>query len=371
MANPFKFGSVVGEDFFTDRQKEAEEAKNILASSNHLVLISPRRYGKTSLVNKVTSSLSRPVIYMDLQLATDVSDLATQLLKKFLNVNKWEKIKHFLANFRIVPTIELNPQTSKMEVSFSPSSSNKFTPLEDVLNLIEKTGKGGNKPIVVLDEFQEITHLDKNLLKQLRAVIQHHKNVNYVFLGSLESMMKTIFESKKSPFYHFGSLMALDKIPCNDFFTYLKKRFEKVTNKSEAVSREILEFTDSHPYYTQQLAFYCFSFLEREKYKKDMLSLVAQSIITIHDKDYERLWNTISQTDKKILIALAMQKKLSSISFHQSTAYSGIARLISRGYIIKNKGYEFDDPFFRDWIVIRRESDLPLSRVFARNAEKK
>jgi AAA+ ATPase superfamily predicted ATPase len=354
MANPFKFGSVVSEDFFTDREKEFENAKKVLASRNHLVLISPRRYGKTSLVNKVTGSLSRPVIYMDLQLATDVSDLATQLLKKFLSINKWENIKHSLANFRIVPTLELNPQTGGMEVSFAPSASNKFTPLEDVLNMIEKTAKRGKRPIVVLDEFQEIAHLNKNLPKQLRAVIQHHKEVNYVFLGSLESMMKAIFERKKSPFYHFGYLMALDKIPYSDFFDYLKNRFDKITNRSEAISKEILEFTQQHPYYTQQLAFYCFSFLEKERYKRDMLPLVIKDIITIHNTDYERLWNTISKTDKKILVSLAMQGKLPAASFPQSTVYSGLARLIERGYVVKGKSYEFDDPFFKNWIIMRR-----------------
>jgi len=354
MANPFKFGSVVSEDFFTDREKESENAKNVLASSNHLVLISPRRYGKTSLVSKVTSSLSRPVIYMDLQLATDVTDLATQLLKKFLSINKLESIKHFLANFRIVPTLELNPQTNGVEVSFAPSASGKFTPLEDVLNLIEKAGKKGKRPIVVLDEFQDILYLGKNLPKQLRAVIQHHKNVNYVFLGSLESMMRTIFESKKSPFYHFGHLMELDKIPYEDFFDYLKKRFDKITNKGEIISKEILAFTQQHPYYTQQLAFYCFAFLEKEKYKKEMLPLIIRNIMTIHDADYERLWSTISKTDKKILLDLAFDGKLPSAYFPQSTIYSGLARLIARGYIIKDKSYEFDDPFFKNWIVMRR-----------------
>ena len=358
MANPFKFGSVVSDDSFTDRQKETEEAKNVLASSNHLVLISPRRFGKTSLITSVTNSLSRPVIYMDLQLATDVSDLATQLLKKFLDMHKWEKVKHFLANFKIVPTLELNPQTNGMEVSFAPSAGNKFIPLEDVLNLIENTSKKSNKSIVVFDEFQEIMHLGKNLPKQLRAVIQHHKNVNYVFLGSLETMMKAIFESKKSPFYHFGYLMSLDKIPYDDFFEYLKKRFNEVTNKSEIISKEILEFSSQHPYYTQQLAFYCFSFLEREKYRKDMLLSVIQNIIMLHNVDYERLWNTISQTDKKILITLAMQEKTSSIMRPTSTIYSGFSRLIKQGYIIKNEHYEFDDPFFKRWIIMRRNCFL-------------
>ena len=356
MENPFKFGSVVENSFFTDRTKETEDAKSVLNSGNHLVLISPRRFGKTSLVNKVINSLERPVIYLDLQLVTDVTDFATQILKRVLKINKWENIKHFLANFRIVPTVALNPLTNSMEVSFVPSVSNNFTPLEDVLNLIEKIGENGNRPIVVFDEFQEIMLLSKMLSKQLRAVIQHHKNINYVFLGSLESMMKQIFETKKSPFYHFGYLMTLQKIPYNDFFDYLKTRFEKVTDKSEIVTTEILEFSQQHPYYTQQLAFYCYSFLQQKKYNENLLNYVISNIISIHNNDFERLWNTISKTDKKILITLAMEEKVSAISQPTSTIYSGLNRLLSHGYIVKNEFYELDDPFFKKWLIEKRNN---------------
>jgi len=354
MANPFKFGSVVDKEFFTDRKNETEEVKNILNSNNHLILISPRRFGKTSLVRKVTNTLERPVIYLDLQLITDVSDFATQLLKKILKINRWENVKHFLAHFRIVPTIELNPQTDAMEVSFAPSVSSSFTALEDVLNLIEKIGEKGKKPIVIFDEFQEITSLSKTLSKQLRAVIQHHSHINYVFLGSMESMMRTIFETKKSPFYHFGYLMTLPKIPQQDFFEYLQTRFESITDKSTEISSEILAFTDRHPYYTQQLAFYCWNFLEKSKYQSAMLTDVITTIINIHDTDYERLWNTITKTDKKILITIAMQEKISTIPLPTSTTYSGLKRLFTQGYLIKNEYYELDDPFFRKWIVERR-----------------
>jgi AAA+ ATPase superfamily predicted ATPase len=356
MTNPFKFGSVVDKDFFTDRKSETEEVKNLLNSNNHLILISPRRFGKTSLINKVTNSLDRPVIYIDLQLVTDVPDLATQLLKKVLKTNRWENIKYFLTNFRIVPTIQLNPLTNSTEVSFMPTESNNFIPLEDVLNLIEKIGEKGKKPIVVFDEFQEIVSLSKTLSKQLRAAIQHHQHINYVFLGSMESMMKAIFETKKSPFYHFGYLMTLSKIPYNDFFDYLKTRFENVTNKSSEIATKILRFTYQHPYYTQQLAFYCWNFLEKNKYQNEMINEVIAGIVSIHDTDFERLWNTISKTDKKILIAIAMQEKISTLPLPTSTTYSGLKRLFTQGYLIKNEHYELDDPFFKQWIVERRNA---------------
>jgi len=357
MGNPFKFGSVVDNEHFTDRLDEQREVIQALNSSTHLILISPRRFGKTSLVKKVTADMERPVISLDLQLITGITDFAVQLLKRVLKINKFEKIKRLIATFRIVPVIELNPLTNNVEVSFQPSVKESFTTLEDVFNLIEKIGEKGKRPIVVLDEFQEITSLGTNLAKQLRSVIQHHKNINYVFLGSLESMMKAIFETKKSPFYHFGYLMRLEKIPYNDFYEYLTKRFEN-TAEMTSLSSDILQFTDCNPYYTQQLAYYCWAFLENNKYESAMLNKVIINIIRIHDTDYERLWNTISKTDKKVLIGLANNESFSKLQLATSTIYSGIKRLMEKGYLIKSDTFQFDDPFFKNWIVNRRNTDL-------------
>ncbi|MDR3363645.1 MAG: hypothetical protein LBS91_01660 [Clostridiales Family XIII bacterium] len=355
MQNPFKFGAVVEKEFFTDREKEAKEAKGVLESSNHLILISPRRYGKTSLVLKVVEPLKRPLIYLDLQITTDAADMATQLLKRVLRINKWENVKKTIAGFRIVPTVELNPLTNGVDVTFRPSVGSGFTPLEDVLNLIDKVGEKGKRPIVVLDEFQEIASLDENLPKQLRSVIQHHTHVNYVFLGSAESMMRQIFESKKSPFYHFGYLMTMDKIPYANFLRYLETRFAKVTSHARVVAEKILDFTDRHPYYTQQLAYYCYAFLDDDDgCCEDIIDCVVNRIVETHGNDFEKLWNTISKTDKRILIMLSEGEKTSSVLQPASTVYSGLKRLTKQGFVVKNKTYEIDDPFFAKWIAGKR-----------------
>ena len=355
MKNPFLFGTVAEGESFTDRKKEIEEIYSVLNSGNHVVLISPRRFGKTSLIREVTGSLHRPVIYLDLQLVTDVNDLATELLKRVMKIYKWESIKRHLAGFRLVPTVELNPVTNSVNVSFLPTIKDDFTPIADVLDLIENAASKKSRPIVVFDEFQEIRSLGKALPKQLRSVIQHHKNVNYIFLGSIESMMKQIFETKKSPFYHFGYLMTLDKIPYADFLMYLKKHLRKVTDQSEILSEGILTFTECHPYYTQQLAFYCFAWLEKNSYNKQTLNKVIEHITEVHGNDFARLWNTLSNTDKKILIALAMGKNGAAVAGPSSTTYSGLSRLAARGYLLKDNGYKFDDPFFKKWIGEKRD----------------
>ncbi len=79
MNNPFKFGTVVSDVFFTDRTDEFQKLGQIVNSENHLILIAPRRYGKTSLIHKVVTASQRPVVWLDLQLLTGVSDFASQL----------------------------------------------------------------------------------------------------------------------------------------------------------------------------------------------------------------------------------------------------------------------------------------------------
>ena len=362
-SNPFKFGSVVDEPYFTNRIEELQQIKNLLQSKNHLILISPRRYGKTSLILKVVKTLERPYIFLDLQLVTDVADFATQLLKRLYRIYPVERIKQFIKNFRIVPTLNMNPVTNEIDISFQPVKA-AMPLLEDVFNLIEKLGTNAKTPVIVLDEFQDIFRIEKGLDRQLRAIIQHHKNVNYAFLGSMESMMRDIFEKKNSAFYHFGQLITLGKIPYDDFYNYLIKGFSRKCQNENRLSKGILEFTNGHPYYTQQLAFTVWDICDNKLSPEKIIDNAVARLIRIHDIDYERLWQTQNQTDKKVLIALSETKGniLSEQVINSyglpapSTVFSCLKRLMGQGYVIKTGSlYELDDPFFAQWIKRRRE----------------
>lgn len=116
--NPFKFGSIVSEPFFTNRVKEIEQVVSVLNSENHLVLISPRRYGKSSLVFKVVSELKRPLIALDLQIVTSTSDLAALLLRRIYREFPMERVRQYVKNFRMIPTISINPVSNEVDISF-------------------------------------------------------------------------------------------------------------------------------------------------------------------------------------------------------------------------------------------------------------
>lgn len=184
MENPFKFGSLVDAPYFTDRVKELDYIVQFLKSENHLVLMSPRRFGKSSLVKKAVIQTQRPYLWLNMQAVLSKEDFAAKLLKKLLNQFKLEKMKHYLRNFRIIPSINMNPMTDELSVSFQPSTDNGTTAIEDVLNTIQKVSTPQNKLIVVLDEFQGILEIDKNMDKQLRSIMQEQTGINYIFLGS-------------------------------------------------------------------------------------------------------------------------------------------------------------------------------------------
>ena len=362
--NPFKFGTIVDDPFFINRKEEIRTISAILKSENHLIIAAPRRFGKSSLVFKTISQSNRPVIAVDLQLVTSTSDLAAQLLKRIYRVYTTQKLKQFIKQFRVIPTLSVNPVTGSPDISFQPGAP-ELPLIEDVLNLIEKTSKPEKKIIVIFDEFQEAARLQPRLMNQLRAIMQHHRNINYIFLGSQESLIRDIFEKKKSPFYHFGMIMQLGKIPEKEFLEFLVKGFSDICKHPESVSKEIISFTSCHPYYTQQLAYVVWDRILLSFPEKEVVGSSATDLVRMHEMDYERIWNNFNTTDKKLLIGLAYSDNspLSEPFSRQfdtgatSTVFSSIRRLAANGYITRPATrYEIDDPFFSLWLKQRREA---------------
>jgi AAA+ ATPase superfamily predicted ATPase len=361
--NPFKFGTVVDGVYFTDREDELVKIESHLKSENHLIIISPRRFGKTSLIKKILNESDRHYVYLDLQVIISEDDFASQLLKRVYRIYPMQKLKGYIKSFRLIPSVILNPVTGEVEISFMPGSKD-LTPLEDVLNLIEKLGKEDKKIIVVFDEFQDIFRINTGLDRMLRSVIQNHKNINYVFMGSSESMIREIFEKKNSPFYRFGTLFTLGKIPEEKFRLFLEYRFTGFVKEAGILSAAILKITGSHPYYTQQLAFTVWELLSRQRYVPDIVETAADEIVTSHDNDFELLWNTLNRTDMMVLTGMSASdlspltdefRKLYGTSA-ASTVFSVLQRLVKKGMIIKEGPvYYIDDPFFRRWIQYRRK----------------
>ena len=320
-------------------------------SANHLILVSPRRFGKSSVVEKAVKKSKRKHITVNLQQVTSVSDLSAKLLREFFKIHPLEHVRHLITHFRIIPTISTNPLTGAMEVSFQPNVDGAML-MEDVMMLIENTHTDDDRIIIVLDEFQEIQDIARGLDKKLRAIMQRQKHINYILLGSQESMMTEIFEDKKSPFYHFGELMRLGKLPREDFYFYLTERLNGCFHeKSNDLANRILDYTVCHPYYTQQLASNVWQIGMLEPEKEDPIGEAIKHIVLSHSLDYERLWMNFNRTTKWIMQHLATDKPLQTGEHKTSTIYSALKKLQRGGYVIYSDCYEIEDPFYRQWIA--------------------
>ena len=362
MRNPFKYGAVVEGKFFTDRHKELKNIQRQIDSENHLVLISPRRFGKTSLVAKAVKLSGRPTISINFQKIVSVTDFAATILKELFKLHPWEKLKYEMSHFRIVPTISTSPMSDGVEVAFMPSV-NAGVALEDAFTLADKLSSQDNKLIIVLDEFQEIMSLDKGIDKRLRAIMQETGNMNFIILGSQESMMTEIFERKKSPFYHFGLMMHLSKIPYPDFHQYIEERMPAThAIDNGIIADSILSVTSCHPYYTQQLAAQVWNILTYDLQddgnspeETEIVETAVRQLTEIHDLDFERIWQNFNNTDRRIMQTLCRGKRLvDGCNLPTSTVYSAVKKLIKTGYIIKTEEYELEDPFFRRWVTDNR-----------------
>lgn len=361
--NPFRFGSVVTGNSFVDRQDKIKFVKDVMASSNHLVIIAPRRFGKTSLAIQATADLHRQVIYINIQKVTDETDFARQLIKATLKHYPLKKIQYAFSHFAVVPTISTDPMSGNIEVALSPTVRGD-TALDDAFELIEQVGKGHSRPIVVLDEFQDVDSIDPNMLKKLRGIMQMQNNVNYILLGSQESMMREIFEKKKSPFYHFGTLLHLPGIPAEEFIKYLKRGFSLCYDGDTSdICQKILDFSNCHPYYTQELGFYVWNELkDNQSAPNNLVEKVIKDAVDRKDYDYERLWARLTANNKKLMKALATDKGsaiytkefLNAYGFNATSTVRGcINRLLKDGYIVNdelNKTYRVEDPFFEQWL---------------------
>lgn len=261
---PFVFGVRVEGDAFTDRKEETERLKANFTYGVNTILISPRRMGKTSLVDKVCSLVEDEhirIAHIDAFGCRSEHDFVNAFATAVVRATsgKWdewmENAKVFLSRF--VPKISFG-QDPMTDFSISLEYNPHNTTTEEVLQLPEVIAKAkGIRIVVCIDEFQQLGDFPDSLTfqKKLRGVWQRQSHVSYCLYGSKKHMMEQMFQNQSYPFYRFGDLFYLDKISEDDWAAYIRERF-KVTGKriSDDLARVICSVTDRYSSYVQQLA---------------------------------------------------------------------------------------------------------------------
>lgn len=272
MKKSFVYGVAVTDYNFTGREAEIRHLKANFENGINSILISPRRYGKTSLVNYVCRSLSETdIIIVRLDIFGCKTEyefynmLAAAVLKQTATkVQQWmEEARDFLA--RLTPKIGI-PLDPTQEVNVSLGITPQTHSPEEILNLVETIAQRKQRRIVVcIDEFQEVGEFadSKHVQGRLRTAWQHHHYASYCLFGSKRHMMSKIFMNRSMPFYQFGDLIWLEKIPTADWTDYIVSHFSDAGRHiSAALANSICKVVDDYPLYVQQLASIVLNHLE-------------------------------------------------------------------------------------------------------------
>lgn len=264
MEKSFVYGVAVSDYNFTGREEESRRLRNNFENGINSILISPRRWGKTSLVNHVCRQLEGSdtmTVRLDVFGCKNEYEfynaLAVAVLKQTASrLQTWmDEARDFLV--RLTPKISISPDPAS-EFSVSLGITPETHTPEQVLNMVEEVAKRKNRHIVVcIDEFQQIGEFpdSKSVQARLRSVWQNHHYTSYCLFGSKRHLMSSIFLNRSMPFYQFGDLLWLEKIPTADWINYITSHFEAAGRHiTEEQAANICETVDNYPSYVQHLA---------------------------------------------------------------------------------------------------------------------
>ena len=288
MEQPFVFGVPADEPYFIGREKEMARLEANFQYGVNTVLMSPRRWGKTSLVNRVAQAShenSRIIVRMDIFACRSEYDFYNTFSSAILaqtasRIDEWKDLaKGFIE--RLVPKISVSPEPGtaySVSLGITPKT---HTP-EEVLSLPETIAeRKGCELVICIDEFQQIGEFPNSLefQKRLRGVWQHQKHVSYCLYGSKLHMMSRLFQKKSYPFYRFGEVLNLSPIPLQTWIPYIKGRFESFGKRiDEKYIRWICETVEYQASYVQQLSYSVF-LLSGDEVTEDSFAQAVEDLL--------------------------------------------------------------------------------------------
>ncbi len=254
---PFPTTGYFGPEYFCDREDELAQLKLNIKGGNSTTLIALRRLGKTALIKHLFHYLHSKynTIYLDILSTESLGDLVNRLSTSIAsqyseNTSFGKKVWSVIKSFR--PVVSYDPLSGAPLISINASADEGKKTIEHLLGLLE----GESKPaIIAIDEFQQIlAYPEKQTDAWLRSIVQQLSNVNFVFSGSQQHLMKDLFSNPNRPFFRSAQFMKLEKLDAGKYRDFIIKQFSRNSKIiSEETVKEILDWTDLHTYYVQLL----------------------------------------------------------------------------------------------------------------------
>jgi hypothetical protein len=382
MENPFVYGEVVPAAAFVDRVAELDRLVGDLAAAQKVFLISPRRYGKSSLIRRALAAMARRgALTVDVTVSSFSSYVA--FLEGYARAlvaaeTRWDRARTWLreairssrAEVGADPTVGPGGRTgpSGFTVSFPNVRSDRDISrlAQDVFALPSRLAEVRRRKVVVaLDEFQAIAGFNGGSVEHaLRAAVQHQRDVGYVFAGSEPSLMERMLGPKR-PFYKAGPVIRLDKIPADEFAAFIDARFSRSGIRPEAgLGAAIVDLAGNLPYDVQRLAHETWDEVRaggRRRATLDDLHQALRRLLAEQQTMFESVWQRLTLPQRAVLRAVVLEEGRELLSAdvrtrHRlggpSTVQAALAALVRDDLVSREAArYVVVDSLLREWVA--------------------
>lgn len=369
--NPFIVTGKIEPEYFCDRVHESARLIKSIMNGNNLVIISPRRMGKTGLI----------------QFCYDKPEIANEYYTFFIDILHTSSLREFTYLLGRAIYDALLPRSRKMASLFvqtikSISGKFGFDPItnmptfnielgdidkpEFTLEEIFRYLANADKPcIVAIDEFQQIAkYPEKNIEALLRTHIQKLRNSNFIFAGSERHMMQEMFTSSARPFYNSADILELKAISTEVYIPFVVGHFEKRNKRIAADNVQwVYELFKGHTYYIQRTFNEAFADTsENEECTREIIEDAIDNMVVSNDTIFREILSNIPEKQKALLYAIAKDGEATQITSAQfvkrhalqsaSSVQAATKKLLERDIITQiNKVYSVTDKLFAMWIM--------------------
>lgn len=369
--NPFHYGSPAAGVAFADREEELADIVDRMLNGQNVILLSPRRYGKTSLlleaIDQVKKRRGRSG-YASLLRCSNQREVAEALLNAVLNgplswlSSQSHKLAQVLGRVRLRPTMELDPSGS-VRASLAPSSAN--VDWQDVISTtlrLLSEAEGGKRPVsLVLDEFQRVAEIDEALPAIFKVMADELRDVSLVFAGSKMHVMGRLAVGPAAPLLGIGERITMGPVPEDKMAPFLRRRARQAGKAmSDEVARLIFDTVDGIPNDVQRLAYEAF-FVAEQEIDAATVRTAAARIVSHRALDYEESFNRLSPAQQRLLKALAREptaaiyarRFLDVVDVANASTVRKALDVLTDLELVAKRGptWVVSDAFFRSWLA--------------------
>lgn len=369
--NPFFTSPIMPDEYFCDREAESRRLVKLLVNGNNVVLISPRRMGKTGLIRHIYASKeigdSYNSFFVDILHTTSLRELTFAIGKEVFNGLKPQGKKimdEFLAVLKSLSLgMEYNPVSGMPEFSLHLGDITRpEATLEEIFRYLETSSR---PCILAIDEFQQVREYadGTNVEALLRSMVQKSTNCRFIFSGSSARIMSDMFTSSKRPFYNSADIMSLERIDRNVYAEFAAGKFAEFGRgiEQEEVLR-VYDMFDGYTYYIQRVMNEVFANVaEGGRADSTVIDAAVSSILQSNSVSYRELLSTLKDKPKQVLAAIAKEGTAKGVTSEEfirkyslptaSSIQNALRRLTEAEIVHKEGGaYSVYDKFLAMWL---------------------